>query len=55
MEKRRFCFKQRLIRSIFGDNELEKLTQKIKGFGENYMEHFDSENWDTSLHVHFHN
>ena len=55
MEKRLFSLKQRLIRSIFGDNELEKLTQKIKGFGENAIDHFGSENWDTSLHACFHN
>ena len=41
--------------SIFGDKELEKLTQNIKGFGKNSIEQFSNENWDTSLHVHFNN
>ena len=38
----------RLIWSSFGDKELDKLAQKIKGFTKGVIEHFGSENWDAS-------
>ena len=46
--KKWFFMAIRLIWSSFGDKELDKLAQKIKGFTEGVIEHFGSENWDAA-------